>query len=547
MACGKGTLVTGIIVCGRASHPDARSLFFCLFIAIFGLVCFSSAHAQSLSLKNASLTVELDSGSGVVTRWQPHILDQATAPIQDFAGPEASLFRLKGDLSGVPLSDLQSTSGWQVLQHNAGRVELMLQEPRSGLALHQAWVLDQERPWQAEYSTWIQAEPGAALDAFANLWLELGPGIGEAPAQGLGIAQNLYSYTQGILELDGEVVRVPLSEPGQVIEGTDPPSLLGLQSRYFAFVLSPVGFDPPEWQFAAPENPQHYPGNAAFESELRVSLPVLSPGSGPVNFRVFGGAKSYPVLQQSEPALDNLLFPDLWNWMRALTIGLMHVLNIIFGVIGNWGVAILLLAVFVRLLIHPVAKRAMAAQKRFVALQEKIQPELKEIKRNYKGGEQSELILQLYERHKTSPFAGLKPLLIVLLQIPIFVALYHLLGQHFELREQSFLWMNSLAEPDQLFSFGVDLPFFGSYFNFLPALMALTTLASIKLSPAPAPDKNSSAMNSIMMLLLTLIFFLLFYSFPSGMVLYWAAANVLQLIHQGLSVLSFSGKDIQDV
>lgn len=75
-----------------------------------------------------------------------------------------------------------------------------------------------------------------------------------------------------------------------------------------------------------------------------------------------------------------------------------------------------------------------------------------------------------------------------------FVALYHLLGQHFELREQSFLWMNSLAEPDQLFSFGVDLPFFGSYFNFLPALMALTTLASIKLSPAPAPAADADAL-----------------------------------------------------
>jgi len=86
--------------------------------------------------------------------------------------------------------------------------------------------------------------------------------------------------------------------------------------------------------------------------------------------------------------------------------------------------------------------------------------------------------------------------------------LYHLLGQHFELREQSFLWVNSLAEPDQLFSFGVDLPFFGSYFNFLPALMALTTLASIKLSPAPAAD--ASVKQNLMLILMTLGFFLLF-------------------------------------
>lgn len=509
------------------------------------LVCiFAVQAAETVALTNDTLTIELDTRDGRITSWQPKVLDAATPPLHNFAQPAQNLFQLHGNIDGVLLSEVeQQAGGWQVVRQSTTGVHLELTDLAGRYSLHQSWGLDDQRPWQADYTVWLQATDAEPIEA--NLWLELGPGIGEIPAQGLGIAQNLYSYTQGVAALEGNVARMDLTESGQVLTGNEPFDWIGLQSRYFAFVLAPANAKMPAWQLQTPETPEWHLTNPAFETVLRVDLPALSGSAGPLALRVFGGGKSYPILQQSEPELDALLFPDLWNWMRALTVGLMHVLNAIHSVIGNWGAAILLLAVFVRLLIHPVAKRAMAAQKRFVALQEQIQPELKEIKHNYKGGEQSELILQLYERHNTSPFAGLKPLLIVLLQIPIFVALYHLLGQHFELREQSFLWIKSLAEPDQLFSLGIDLPFFGSNFNFLPALMALTTLASIKLSPAPAADEQSSSTQRLMMLLLTLGFFLLFYSFPSGMVLYWTAANILQLAHQRLSIFSLRTKGVK--
>ena len=119
-----------------------------------------------------------------------------------------------------------------------------------------------------------------------------------------------------------------------------------------------------------------------------------------------------------------------------------------------------------------------------------------------------------------------------MLQIPVFIALYHLLGQLFELRKEPFLWMNTLAEPDQLFSFGIELPFFGSYFNLLPVLMTLTTIANIKLSSAPAAYAKSSLRQNVMLIFMAMAFFLLFYLFPSGMVLYWVVTNVLQLAHQ---------------
>lgn len=506
---------------------------------------FADTSTTSVELVNESLSLVLDTPSGRMLNWHPEVLDRTAAPIHDFAKPAQKFVVLQGEVAGMPVAEFQQQAGgWQIVEQQQGSVSLALHHT-NGVSLHQNWSLDDSKPWQATYSLWLQTdldETANSTPVIASLWLEVGPGIGETPATGLGIAQNLYSFTQGVVSAQHDVSRIQLSRDELSVNSTKPVEWLGLQSRYFAFVLALEEGNFTEWQFSAPADPQWHYDNTDFETELRVGLPILIANTTPINIRVFGGAKSYPILQQAEPALDQLLFPDLWSWMRALTLGMMHVLNAISSVIGNWGLAILLLAVFVRLLIHPLAKRAMTTQKRFVALQQKINPELKEIKRNYKGAEQSELILQLYERHNTSPFAGLKPLLIVLLQVPIFVALYHLLGQHFELRSQSFLWMNSLAEPDQFFSFGVDLPFFGSYFNLMPTLMALTTLASIKLSPTPSVDSGGSLTQSLMLVLMALGFYLLFYSFPSGMVLYWSAANILQLLHHYLVGLGVSGR-----
>lgn len=88
-----------------------------------------------------------------------------------------------------------------------------------------------------------------------------------------------------------------------------------------------------------------------------------------------------------------------------------------------------------------------------------------------------------------------------------------------------------MGEPDHLFPFGFAVPFFGAYFNLLPAFMALTTLLTIKFSPAPAVDYKAAWVQNMMLAGLTLVFFVLFYTFPSGMVLYWTAANILHLLH----------------
>ena len=110
-------------------------------------------------------------------------------------------------------------------------------------------------------------------------------------------------------------------------------------------------------------------------------------------------------------------------------------------------------------------------------------------------------------------YQSLKPLIGLAIQIPIFIALFHLLGQTFELKEASFLWIQSLAEPDKFLSLGKEIPFFGNYFNLLPFLMSITNLLSIKLNSTNSGENKADMKQNIILGIMTIGFFLLFYSF----------------------------------
>lgn len=493
-------------------------------------------------ISNASLQLEFNLPSGVVQQWSLSQVHGASGLAQDMAAPKGQLFLLSGELGGKPLSDWQLLAGgWKVVEQQSDVIVLGLESPELPFSIRKTWRL-LESQWRVEFSLALDLK-GLKTNPADRLVLQVGPGVGETPATGLGMGQDIYSFTElayhnpeGVTTLrlnNNDLKEYASQDAGQW-------SWVGLQSRYLALIMTPVGdlAKRATWHASLPQSGPGAAEPTAFDTSVDIVLPIGAEGNQPrqsYQWNVFGGGKAYTALTAQAPDLSGLLFSGLWDWMRWLSLTIMHVLHFIHGIVGSWGIAIILLAVLVRLAVYPIAKNAIRAQKKFAAIQERIQPELQEIKKNYKGGEQSERILQLYERHKVSPLAGLKPLLIVLIQVPIFVSLYHLLGQTFELREASFLWMKTLAEPDQLFSLGIDLPLFGAYFNLLPVLMSLTTILSIKLNPAPSPEGKSSLRQSLTTGLMGLGFFLLFYSFPSGMVLYWTVANILQVVHQKIA------------
>lgn len=511
---------------------------FLLFINIA-----SAADQPPITLSNSSLHLEFNLASGTVRHWSLPQLHGNQGHTQDMAAPKGQLFLLRGELAGKSIKDWeQLAGGWKVLSQNHDTLVLGLESNELPFSLKKTWHL-LDHHWRSDFILDLDFKQ-LELSKADRLDLVVGPGIGEVPAVGLGMGQSIYSFTELAYGTPDGVMTLRLNNQdmpeGYSSQEAGKWNWIGLQSRYLALILTPAN-DPARrspWLASTPSEPGGDAEHAAFETSIDISLPLADSTNGQqqsYQWSVFGGGKAYKALTAQDPDLGGLLFSGLWDWMRGLSLGIMHILHFIQQWVGSWGIAIIVLAFLVRLAVYPIAKNAISAQKKFAAIQARIQPELQEIRKNYKGGEQSERILQLYESHKVSPLAGLKPLLIVLIQVPIFVSLYHLLGQTFELRDASFLWMKTLAEPDQLFSLGIDLPLFGSYFNLLPVLMSLTTLLSIKLNPAPASDGKSSLRQSLTTGLMGLGFFLLFYSFPSGMVLYWTVANILQVVHQKLA------------
>ncbi|HSH27418.1 MAG TPA: membrane protein insertase YidC [Wenzhouxiangella sp.] len=505
-----------------------RSIMSAVVVAL--LLCVNGpAAAAPSALDTASVRVAWDA-HGTVTSWDVALPESAAT-----AGQWRSL--VSTDPTGERISrhlaiSLPGVSDWQRVDAASGDDALAA----TWLSADGNWRLKvaltpTEQPWRQQLDIHLEAVNAAPAPARA-LALQLGPGIGEIPMAGLGIARSLYSYTDAVAYSDGDLLRLAGdddSEPAELGQG----GWLGLHSRYFALLAAPVEGPGPVGvdsgravEFESP-GPDYLPW-------IRLQLPLGEPSPGKSKhwrLALFSGPKTQAALAGGGGAVDHspLLFNSLWSWMRTLSLGLLWVLAAIHALVPSWGLAICLLAVLVRVLLYPLGRWALSSQQRFSEVQAEIAPKVREIKQNYRGGEQSERILQLYEARGVSPLAGLKPLLIVGIQIPVFVALFHVLGQVFEFRDASFLWIESLAEPDRLFAFGFDLPFFGGWFNLLPVLMAISTLASIRLSPAPAASPAEKRRQNVFLWLMALAFFLLFYPFPSGMVLYWIVANLLYI------------------
>lgn len=255
---------------------------------------------------------------------------------------------------------------------------------------------------------------------------------------------------------------------------------------------------------------------------MRVICGALASGSAMTK----AAAVAVPVTDERSQ-----MFSDLWGWMRVVCFWLLDLLKWLAGLTGSWGGAIILLAVLVLLVTYPLARRALAEQKRFNETQERLKPTLAEIKQNYKGGEQAERIIDLYREHKVNPAAGVKPLLIVLLQLPIFIALFQILQQAPELRGVSFLWIADLSQPDHAFALGTQLPWFGSYLNVMPLIMVGTIMLAAITTPGDV-QRSSARKRLWISALMALVFYIAFYSFPAGLVLYWVTTNLLHVAQQ---------------
>lgn len=238
--------------------------------------------------------------------------------------------------------------------------------------------------------------------------------------------------------------------------------------------------------------------------------------------------------QESGGPVDETHPASVGGWLAPICYVLKVALDLINGVIGNWGASIIILALVFRVFLFPLSKYGMRHQAKSKDAQERIKPLIAEIKEKHKGNadKRDEEILRLYHEHGLDALSQLKGSLTLLVQLPILIALYRLLGQSGELAGIKFLWINDLSLPDALFSFGVALPWLGGTFNLLPIIMFVSQVSIAHKMARTVSSDGAKPKSAYSMFVMPGIMLLLFYPFPSGCMLYWTTSNVCQAIEQ---------------
>ena len=198
----------------------------------------------------------------------------------------------------------------------------------------------------------------------------------------------------------------------------------------------------------------------------------------------------------------------------------------------GWGMTIVLFTVLLKLLMVPPGILSARMQSQVSQHQKQLAPVLAEIKANYDGEEAHTRIVAAHKERGISIFFALKPMLMMFVQVPVWIAVFNALGEMPQLADSSFLWINDLAYPDSIANLPLTLPLFGGSVSLLPWLMtAVTILSTVTLQDrhAPAQELKNQKRN---LYLMALGFFVLFYPFPAAMVLYWTLSNALQIVQQ---------------
>ncbi|MDP8216282.1 MAG: membrane protein insertase YidC [Candidatus Kaelpia imicola] len=248
-------------------------------------------------------------------------------------------------------------------------------------------------------------------------------------------------------------------------------------------------------------------------------------------FAIKGKTENIEVLTYIGPNSESILAFYDDNWLDLLNYGKLNnivksLLGIFYKVSHNYGLAIIMLALLLNFIFAPLTLKSQKSMKKMQSLQ----PHMQELKEKHKDNPQAvnKEMMELYKKHKVNPMGGCLPMF---LQIPVFIALYNTLMRSYELKHASFLWIKDLSVPDRLFMLSKSLPLIGSEVNLLPILMAGLMFVQQKFSPTAKVSSSSTMPN---LWFLPIIFGVIFYKFPAGLVLYWFTNSLSMLVLQNM-------------
>jgi YidC/Oxa1 family membrane protein insertase len=363
-------------------------------------------------------------------------------------------------------------------------------------------------------------------------------GYGLISRHGTPKVLGYYILHEGLVGVlgDGKLHEIGYSS----IQGSAPQTVkstggwLGITDKYWATTLIPDQAAPLQARFSAAKTG----ATDTYQTDYLLDATTIAPGGKTsVQARLFAGAKEVNIVDGYEKSLAIKNFDLLidWGWFYFITKPLFLAIDKIYQWVGNFGVAILIITVIIKLLFFPLANKSYASMARMKA----VQPQMLAIRDRYADDKvkQQQAMMELYRQEKINPVSGCLPILI---QIPVFFALYKVLFVTIEMRHAPFYgWIKDLSAPDptNLFNlFGLlpfdptTLPVLGPFLwiGIWPLIMGLTMWVQMKMNPAP-PDPTQKMIFDWM----PVFFTFLLASFPAGLVIYWAWNNTLSVIQQG--------------
>jgi len=252
----------------------------------------------------------------------------------------------------------------------------------------------------------------------------------------------------------------------------------------------------------------------------QISIPPSEVKSS--RYALYLGPRDLGILKDFGKNLDRAIN---FGWTDIIAKPLLYVLRFFNTYIHNYGLSIILLTVLVKILFWPLTHKSYKSMKEM----QKLQPRMAKLREKYKGDKQklNQEMMALYKTYKVNPMGGCLPMII---QIPVFFALFRVLGGCIELRHAPFaLWINDLSAPDRLFHFPFQIPFMTPPYGIpvLTLLMGASMFIQQKMTPTPGDPAQAK-----IMMFLPIIFTFMFINFPSGLVLYWLVNNVLSIGQQ---------------
>ena len=456
--------------------------------------------------------VELDTRGAGIVHWELRGFDSGARaghePIVLTTGREPLATVLATSFDELGLGDL-SRELFQVEEQNAGVFAFLLE--RQGVVVRKTFEFQQDS-YAFELRVEVENNSQRSIaPRFAVNW----------PAQ-MAPGQDFREQSLGVLH-DGSVQREALAafgksgffggDPDRVVEFPREVDWAGVLTTYFVGAVLPDDPSQASARFVAVT-----PGEAGL-AQVYFDPVELPPGQSVMRvFRAYMGPLE-PARLAEMPGLIHAI--DLgWSWVAPLTRGFGWLLGVLYAVIPNYGLAIILLTIMVRVGMAPLTNKQMRSMERMRSLA----PQLTELREKYADDrqKQSEQMMQLYKREKVNPLGGCLPMV---LQLPVFIGLFYALRSSIQLRQAPFVgWIDDLSAPDMLFTIpGLDLPF-----RVLPIVMGATMVLQQRITPMQMDPAQARMMMTIMPIMMTFVF----YQFASGLVLYWMVSNVLAIAHQ---------------